>query len=77
MPGKPTDMRQYRRRTERTMVIAIVVMFVVVGSVAIGLTYGWRSVLTGLACLVPGAVVFILLWLFWAGVERLTKDDDD
>ena len=73
-PGKPTDMRAYRKRTERQLVIAIVFVFVIVGSVVIGLIYGWPSVLTGLLCLLPGAGVFFLLWAFLTGIERLTKD---
>ncbi len=73
-PGKPTDMRAYRRRNERQLVIAIVVVFVIVGSVVIGLVYGWTSIFTALLCLLPGAGVFILLWAILTGIERLNKD---
>lgn len=73
-PGQPTDMRAYRKKTERRFVIAIVITFVIIGSIVIGLAYGWPSVLTGLLCLLPGAGVFLLIWAFLAGIERLTKD---
>jgi hypothetical protein len=74
-PGKPTDLRAYRRQTERNLVVAVVVVLVVVGSVLIGLVYGWPAVVTGLAFLVPGATVIVLLWLFLTSVERLTNDN--
>ncbi|HOT92405.1 MAG TPA: hypothetical protein PLJ78_09105 [Anaerolineae bacterium] len=73
-PLKPTDMRAYRRQTERRLVIAIIVMVTLVGSVVIGLVYGWPAVFTGLLCLLPGAGVFILLWLVLAIIERLSRD---
>ncbi len=71
---KPTDMRAYRRQTERRLVVAIVLMLVLVGSVIIGLVYGWTSVFTGLLCLLPGAGTFILLWALLTGIERITRD---
>jgi len=72
--NKPTDMRAYRRQTERHLVIAIIVMFVLVGSLVIGLVYGWPAVFTGLLCLLPGAGVFLLLWIVLAVIERLSRD---
>jgi len=73
---RPTDLRQYRRQTDRRLLVAVLVMLVVVGSVLIGLIYGWRSVLTALLCLLPGALIIVLLWLFLYGIERLTADRD-
>ena len=73
-PKKPTDMRAYHRQTERRLVVAIVLMLVLVGSVVIGLVYGWTAVFTGLLCLLPGAGIFILLWAFLTGIERITRD---
>jgi hypothetical protein len=70
----PTDMRAYRRQTERRLVIAVVCAFVLLGSVVIGLVYGWPSVLTGLLCLLPGAGIFLLLWIVLAIIERLSQD---
>ena len=62
---------------ERALVIAVIVMLVVVGSVFIGLVYGWASVFTGLLCLLPGAGVFLMLWLFMSGLEYLMKDREE
>jgi membrane protein YdbS with pleckstrin-like domain len=73
-PHRPTDMRAYRRQTERRLVIAIVFMLVLIGSVVIGLIYGWPAVLTGLLCLLPGAGVFLLLWIVLSVIERLIRD---
>jgi hypothetical protein len=73
-PNKPTDMRAYRRQTERRLVIAIVFILVLAGSVVIGLVYGWPAVFTGLLCLLPGAGVFLLLWIVLSVVERLSRD---
>ncbi len=71
---KPTDLRAYRRQTERRLVIAIVFMLILVGSIVIGLVYGWPAVFTGLLCLLPGAGVFLLLWIVLTVIERLGRD---
>ncbi len=73
-PHQPTDMRAYRRQTERRLVIAVVLMLVLMGSVVIGLVYGWPAVFTGLLCLLPGAGVFLLLWIVLSVIERLSRD---
>jgi len=72
--NKPTDMRAYRRQTERRLVIAIVFVLVLAGSVVIGLVYGWPAVFSGLLCLLPGAGVFLLLWIVLTVIERLSRD---
>lgn len=71
---KLTDMRAYRRQTERRLVIAIVLMLVLSGSVVIGLVYGWPAVFTGLLCLLPGAGIFLLLWIVLSIIERVSRD---
>jgi hypothetical protein len=70
---KPTNMRQYRKRSEWVLLGIIVLFLVVVGTVAIGLIYGWGAALTGLLCLLPGALVLVLLWLFFVGIDRFTE----
>ena len=72
---KPVDMRRYRQQTERHLLVGVLALLVVVGGVMIGLIYGWRSIFTALLCLVPGAVLIVLLWLLLGGVERLMRDD--
>lgn len=71
---KPTDMRAYRKKTERQLVVATIVVLVVIGSVVIGLVYGWQSIFTALLCLLPGAGVILLIWLVLSAIERFTKD---
>jgi len=73
-PHKPTDMRAYRRQTERRLAIAVILALVLIGSVVIGLVYGWPAVFTGLLCLLPGAGVFLLLWIVLSVIERLSRD---
>jgi protein-S-isoprenylcysteine O-methyltransferase Ste14 len=73
---EPTNMRQHRRNMERTLVIAVVLVLVVVGAVIIGAVYGWSSIFTALLCLLPGAGIFVLLWLVLNGLEFLVKDKD-
>jgi fatty acid desaturase len=73
---QPTDVRRYRRQTDRRLLVAVLVMLVVVGSALIGLIYGWRSIFTALLCLLPGALIIVLLWLFLYGIERLMADGD-
>ncbi|MBN1876776.1 MAG: hypothetical protein JXA33_21305 [Anaerolineae bacterium] len=70
---KPTDMRAYRKRSERNMVIGVVALFLVVGTVIIGLVYDWAAVFTALICLVPGVGAFVLIWLFLNGLERFLE----
>ncbi len=69
---KPTNRRQYRKRSERVLLGVVVFFLVIGGTVAIGLIYGWSAALTGLLCLLPGAVVLVLLWLFLVGIDRFT-----
>lgn len=76
-PPRPTDLRRHRRQTDRRLLMAVLISLVVVGSVLIGLIYGWRSVFTALLCLLPGALIIVLLWLFLHGIERLTADRDN
>lgn len=74
---KPTDMRAYRRRSERNLVIAVVVSLLIFGSLFIGLIYGWMSLFTAVLVLLPGVGVFVLVWLLLKGLERLTRDKAD
>lgn len=73
MPQKPRpiqDLRAFRRREDRRLVLVIMLFLVVVGGVAIGLVYGWNIAAAGVLCLVGGAAVFGLIWLILQLVER-------
>ena len=74
MSRKPTNLREHRKQTERRSLLAVVLALVVVGSVLVGLVYDWGAALTALACLLPGAVAIVVLWLLLVGIERLMKD---
>lgn len=75
-PQQPTDSRQYRRQTERHLLVGVLFMLVVVGSAMIGLLFGWRNALTALMCLLPGALLIILLWFLLRAIEHLVRDRD-
>ncbi|HDQ35083.1 MAG TPA: hypothetical protein ENN14_02085 [Chloroflexi bacterium] len=75
MPSKPPfNPRRYRRQLERQLLIGVVIVLVGMGSLLIGLIYGWPAVWTALLCLLPGAGVLVLLWIFFWGLEKLTQD---
>ncbi|MFP4344975.1 MAG: hypothetical protein ACLFU8_09800 [Anaerolineales bacterium] len=74
MSRKPTDLRKHRKQTERRALLAVILALVVVGSVLVGLFYDWGAALTALACLLPGAITIVVLWLLLVGIERLLKD---
>ncbi|MBN1486952.1 MAG: hypothetical protein JW981_04870 [Anaerolineae bacterium] len=74
MTGKPTNMREYRKRSERNLLIGAVLIFVIVGSVLIGVFYDWTAIFTSLTCLLPGVGVLVLLWFGLNALERARHD---
>lgn len=68
--NRPGDHRKERSRTERNLVVAAVILFLVVGGLLIGTIYGWQAIFTGLLCLLPGLAGLVLLWLLLRLVER-------
>jgi fatty acid desaturase len=71
--NRPTDLRARRRREQRRLFWIVVAFLVVVGGVAIALVYGPEAVVLGLVCLLAGAGLLGLLWLFLTLIERLGK----
>lgn len=69
-PLPPTDTRAIRRRTDRNLARAVVIMLVGVGGGAIALVYGPGAAALGLVCLLFGAGLFGLLWLILTLMER-------
>ncbi len=67
---KPTDMRKYRRQSERQLVLLVIAFLVLVGGGLIGLIYGWIAVLSALPCLLGGAAIIGGLFLFFELAER-------
>ena len=74
--NKPTNLRELRKQSERRYLIAVLLVLVVVGTVIIGLVYGWGATLTALLCLVPGAALIVVLFLFWKGVDVWLHKDE-
>ena len=71
--NRPTDLRARRRREQRRLFWVVAVFLVVVGGIAIALVYGPEAVVLGLVCLLAGAGLLGLLWLFLTLIERLGK----
>lgn len=69
------DRRQHRQQSERNFIIAVVLMLLIGGSVAIGVVYGWPSVLTGWLCLLPGAGALLLIWLVLHIMEWIVREE--
>jgi len=59
-----------RRRTDRNLAQAVVIMLVGVGGGAIALVYGPGAAAVGVVCLLFGAGLFGLLWLILTLLEQ-------
>lgn len=66
----PTDYRAMRARNDRNLLWAVIAFLLVVGGGLIFLVYGTGALITGLACLLFGAGLLVLLWLILTGIER-------
>jgi hypothetical protein len=75
-PLPPTDYRAYRRKTERNLAIAVVLVLVGVGGALIAAIYGSGAAALGLTCLLAGSGLFGLLWLALTLMERWANRDD-
>jgi hypothetical protein len=64
------DLRAFRRREDRRLVLVVMTFLVVVGGGAIGVVYGWRTAVTGTVWLLGGAAAIGSLWLILSLVER-------
>ena len=71
--NRPTDLRARRRHEQRRLFWVVAAFLVVVGGIAIALVYGPEAVILGLVCLLAGAGILGLLWLFLTLIERLGK----
>jgi protein-S-isoprenylcysteine O-methyltransferase Ste14 len=72
---EPTDLRKYRRQTERRLTIAVVVFLVLVGGGLIGLIYGPGAAFMGISCLLLGAGIIGLLFAILTLMERWAKSE--
>ncbi len=69
-PTPPTDYRKMRRATDRSLVILVIVVLVVLGTTLIGLIWGLPAAITGGLCLGGGAALIGGLWLLLSLVEK-------
>jgi protein-S-isoprenylcysteine O-methyltransferase Ste14 len=72
---EPTDLRKYRRQTERRLTVAVVVFLVLVGGGLIGLIYGPSAALMGISCLFLGAGIIGLLFAILTLMERWAESE--
>jgi len=66
----PTDYRAMRRRDDRALFLAVIAVLLVVGGGLIYILYGTGALITGLACLLFGVGLLLLLWLIMSAIER-------
>ena len=66
----PTNMRRYRRESDRKFLYLVIFTLVVVGGGLIALIYGPGSLLTSLPCLLGGAALILVPWLLLTGAEK-------
>jgi len=59
---RPTDLRRYRRQTERRLAIAVVFCLLFVGGGLVALIYGSGAAVMAVSCLLLGCAIFALLW---------------
>lgn len=70
-PVRPaTDTRAQRRRDERALFLAVIAVLLLVGGGLIYVIYGTGALVTGLACLLFGVGLLVLLWLIVTAIER-------
>ncbi len=69
-PQPPTNYRKTRRDQERTLVILVILVLVIVGTGLIGLIWGIGTALFGGLCLLGGAALIGGLWLLLNLVQK-------
>jgi len=70
----PTDYRVYRRKTDRNLAWAVVLLLVGGGGALIAFVYGAGAAILGVTCLLAGAGVFGLVWLILTLMERWAEE---
>ncbi len=59
-----------RRRADRQLLWLVIGALLIIGGGLIYLIYGRWAVVTGLACLIPGAGMILFLWGLLSLIER-------
>jgi hypothetical protein len=66
----PTNMRRYRRESDRKFLYLVIFTLVVVGGTLIALIYGPGALLSALPCLLAGAALILVPWLILTAAEK-------
>ncbi len=62
--------RQIRKEDNRSYLMMVIFTLVVVGSLLIGLIYGWLAILTALPFLLGGALLIFVPWGLLTLIEK-------
>ena len=65
-----TNMRRFRRDSDRNFLLLAIATLIIVGSLLIGLIYGPATLLTALPCLLGGAGLILAPWLLLCMLEK-------
>jgi uncharacterized membrane protein YhaH (DUF805 family) len=83
MTEKPTDLRQHSTQTRRRFIVGGLVLFIVIGTVLVAITYGTPAagcaVTVFLIALIPVAIITLFLailqWIVKRAEDRDTRSD--
>ena len=66
-PGR--DLAEYRRQTDRQLLVGFILIVLLLGGGLIFWYYGWGGLIGGLSCMLAALGLLGLLWLLlsWAG----------
>lgn len=67
---KPSNMRQFRRDSDRRNLYLVLFTLVVVGGLLIAVIFGVETLLTALPCLLGGALMIFIPWLVLEGLQK-------
>lgn len=59
-----------RRKDDRRLLVAVIAFLLIVGGGLIYVIYGTGALFTGLACLLFGVGLLLLLWFILTAIER-------
>ena len=65
-----TNLRRFRRESDRKYLILVIFTLVVVGGGLIALIFGPEALLLALPCLLGGALLILVPWLLLTAVEK-------